>query len=176
MKAKVAIVLAILLVITVAVLIWLLASDNSPLQPMNVEEEEAAAVESSPSATAGPALPASIKILSAEEAAESGASDSNLAFSLPNGQSTWQIISLNIALQPSGVVKMGDDSFPADGSKYAALTQALTKIRTEASKDEELVVMVEADDRAKGQAFVDLLEAIDTAGVENVTLVGFQPN
>lgn len=99
------------------------------------------------------------------------------------GQS-WQVSTLTLKQHPSGEVtgipaqtgegKSAAPSYPHDDTHYAKLGEALRVFREEETKDgSEVVVIIRTHDDTELTAFMDLLKAIDDAGIEEVALGEF---
>jgi biopolymer transport protein ExbD len=106
--------------------------------------------------------------------------EADLGMTLPTMDSATskakQIDQMNITLNGQGAVIVNDEVLDSDVNSRA-LPLLLDKLQTYKSaadlSDSKPVVIVAADDSAKGQRFIDVLNALATVGIQNVTLSGF---
>ncbi len=106
--------------------------------------------------------------------------EADLGMTLPTIDSTSsappEIDQMNIKLTGQGAVMVNDEVLDTDVNTRALpnLKDRLSQYKAAADlSDSTPVVILAADDSAKGQRFVDVLNTLAAVGIENVTLAGF---
>ncbi len=106
--------------------------------------------------------------------------ESDLGMVLPTSDSPSsqvQIDQMSIQLNGQGMVVVNDDVLDTDinSRSLPLLKDRLKDYKAAADlSDTNPVVILSADDSAKGQRFVDVLNTIAEVGIKSVTLAGFQ--
>jgi len=107
--------------------------------------------------------------------------ETDLGMTLPTSQSTGaakvEIDQMSISLNGQGAVLVNDEMLDTDTStrRLPMLRDRLRQYKAAADlSDSTPVVILSADDQAKGQRFVDVLNTLADVGISSVTLAGFQ--
>lgn len=100
--------------------------------------------------------------------------ESDLSMELPTSSgaaSNIKVDPLQIRLTQAGEISIADQLMPDDSALEAELDRY--KALTDATGNKPLVI-VSADDEAKQQRFIDLMNALARVGITTVTLSGFK--
>lgn len=108
--------------------------------------------------------------------------EADLGMTMPTSQSDGsanvEVDQMTINVDPNGVIKI-DDAPVSDNVNDRKVPELVKRLRTYAESarltTSEPIVIISADDGAKNQRFVDVLNALATPGVEikAVTISGF---
>jgi len=108
--------------------------------------------------------------------------EADLGMTLPTSDSSnssqVEIDQMSITLNGQGMVIVNDQVLDTDinSRSLPLLKDALSQYKAAADLSEDQpVVILSADDSAKGQRFVDVLNTIAEVDISNVTLAGFKP-
>lgn len=107
--------------------------------------------------------------------------ESDLGMTLPTmlqgGAAKVQIDQMNITLNPEGAVVVNDEVLDTDVGNRAMplLRDRVAQYKAAADlQGSTPIVILGADDRAKGQRFIDVMDTLAEVGISNVTLSGFE--
>ena len=108
--------------------------------------------------------------------------EADLGMTMPtnnsNGSSEVEIDQMTVEVNSSGHIVLNDevlDTDPATREVPMLLDRLKTYAESAALTDSKPMVIIAADDAAKGQRFIDVLNALadEAVGISNVTITGF---
>ena len=106
--------------------------------------------------------------------------EADLGMRLPTTESTSstqvEVDQMTITVNPEGHIVVNEEVLDTDITKRALpiLLERLKQYKSAADlTNSQPIVVVAADDTATGQRFIDVLNALATVGIKNVTITGF---